>query len=140
MDRHGYRVLPHPLTILRRSVDVQVQTVLALILNVRGYCVQVIGKPNGHHNLWRRVVDVLRAHGHEVGRILDPGPRRGLLGGHEALLTNRRSGVGDPEVLINGSEDLAGHGHPEAPQFPKLGGHSWVEFLACRLGQRPGGT
>ena len=72
MDSHRIVVvLPHRLTILCRSVDVQIQTVLALILNVRGYCVQVIGEPYGHHDLRHRVVDVLRAHGHEVGRILD---------------------------------------------------------------------
>lgn len=64
----------HALTVVGGSVDVQIQTVLALILNVGGYCVQVVGEPDGHHDLWHRVVDVLRAHGHEVSGVLDPGP------------------------------------------------------------------
>lgn len=61
----------HTLTVVGGSVDVQIQTVLALILNVGSYCVQVVGEPDGHHDLWHSVVDVLRAHGHEVSGVLD---------------------------------------------------------------------
>lgn len=124
-------VLPRRLTIFRRRVDVQIQTVLTLILNVCGHRVQVIREPYGHHDLWHRVVDVLGAHGHELGGVPDSRPGGGLIRGHEALFPHRRGSVGDPEVLIDGSEDLAGDGDPEASQFPELGGHSRVEFLAC---------
>lgn len=128
------------LTILGGSVDVQIQAVLALVLNVGGHGVQVVGEPDGHHDLWHGVVDVLRAHGHEVGGVFDPRPRGRLLGRHETLVAHGRGGVGDPQILIDGSEHLTGHGNPKASQLPKLGGHCWVEFLARGLCERPAGT
>ncbi|KAF3841226.1 hypothetical protein F7725_007088 [Dissostichus mawsoni] len=104
------------------------------------YICKVIGEPYGHHDLRHGVVDVLRAHRHEVGSILDSGPRGGLVRGHETLLTDWWSSVGDPQILINGPEHLAGHGDPKTSKFPKLSSHCRVEFLACGLGEGPAGT
>lgn len=49
------------LTILRGDVDVEVQTVLVGVLDVRGHDIQIGGKPDGQHDLGNGVVDVLGA-------------------------------------------------------------------------------
>lgn len=63
---------PVALTILSGDIDVEVQTILVLVLYVGGDYIQVEGEPDGHHDLRHGVVDVLRADGGEVGGVLDP--------------------------------------------------------------------
>lgn len=103
-----------------------------LILYVGGDNIQVEGEPNWHHDLWHSIVNVLRADGSKVGGVLDPGPGRRRLWGHEAFLSHWRGGVGNSQVLVHGSQNLTRQGHPHTPELPILGVHGGVVVLTIR--------
>lgn len=94
------------LTVFRGHIDIEVEAVLALVLDVARRHVQVVGEPHGEHDLWQHTVDVLWAHGRELRGVADllPGPRG--LRRLEAAVTNGRRGVGYAEVLLHRAQDL----------------------------------
>lgn len=103
-----------------------------LILYVGGDNIQVEGEPYWHHDLWHSIVNVLRADRSKVGGVLDPGPGRRRLWGHEAFLSHWRGGVGDSQVLVHGSQNLTRQGHPHTPELPILSVHGGVVVLTIR--------
>ena len=119
------------LTVLRGHVDVQVEAVFILVLHVGHQCVQVGREPHGQHVVQERpLVQVLRAHGGELGGIADPGPRGGGLGRLEAPLPGGGRGIRDPQVLLHGPQDLIGQWRSQAPDLAVVGADHGVLGLA----------
>lgn len=117
------------LTILSGNIDVEIKTILVLILDVRGDNIQVEGEPYWHHDLWHSIVDVLRADRRKMCGVLNPGPGRRRLWGHEAFFSHWRSGVGNTQVLVHGSQNLTRQGHAHTPELPILRVHGGVIVL-----------
>lgn len=103
-----------------------------LVLDVRGDNIQVEGEPYRHHDLWHSIVNVLGADWGKMCGVLDPGPGGRRLWGHEAFFSHRGGGVGDPQVLVHGSQNLTRQGNPHTPELPILRVHSGVIVLTFR--------
>lgn len=114
------------LTILCGYVDVEVEAVLALVLDVARRHVQVVCEPHRQHYLWQHPVDVLRAHRGELGGIADllPGPRS--LRWLKATVTDGCCGVGHTEVLLHGAQDLIVQVLLDASELAIAGGYDGV--------------
>lgn len=116
-----------------------------LILYVCGNNIQVEGEPDWHHDLWHGIVNILGAHRCKVGGVLDPRPGGRRLWGHEALLSHWGGRIRDAQVLVHGSQNLTGQGHPHPSELPVLCVHSGVvvlPFHSCKAptnAQRPQG-
>lgn len=110
---------------MRRSVDVEIQAVLALVLQERQEPLQVEQPPPGHplqrEGIVRQIGQPLRAHSTEGGAHLDPVPRQRGLGRVEAVRADGGRGVGDAEEHVHRAEVLAG-GDGDAADLTPSGG------------------
>lgn len=106
------------LTVLRGDVDVEIETVLALILQVRSSSFQVLSEPHRHHDFRQRSVDVLWARGWEPCGIPDVVPGSGRFGGLEAPISDGWRGIRNAEKLFHRAEDLVIQLLPNATDLP----------------------
>jgi hypothetical protein len=104
---------------LRGGVDVQVETVLALVLEIGQQPLQVLEPPLGHllecGGLVGDVGQLLGADGARLVGDADAVPRTGGPGGAEAVGLDRGRGVRHPQEHLDGLEvAVLVHGHDEA--------------------------
>lgn len=103
------------LTILRRHIDVQVETVFVGLLDVSSDDIQVGSEPDWQHDFGHSCVDVLGAHWGKVCGVPDARPGWGWFRGQETFLADRGSCVGHPQVLVHRPQDLTGQWYPGTP-------------------------
>lgn len=111
-----------------------------LILYIRGNYIQVEGEPYWHHDLWHSIVNILGADGSKVGSVLDPRPGRRRFRWHEAFFSHWGGGIGNPQVLVHGSQNLTGQRHPHPSEFPVLRVYSGVVVLTSHGRKAPAKT
>lgn len=110
------------LTVLSGHVDIEVEAVLALVLDVTRRHVQVVCEPHRQHDLGEHAVDVLGADGRELRGVADLLPGSRSLGWLEAAVADGRRGVGHAQVLLDGAEDLIVEVLLNAAEFAVVGG------------------
>lgn len=114
------------LTVLCRDVDVEVETVLALILQVCSSSIQVLREPHGHHDFGQCSVDVLWACWRKPCGIPDVMPSSGCFGGLEAAVSYGRRGIRDAKELFHWAKDLVVQLLPDAADLTVTGGNDGV--------------
>uniref|UniRef100_A0AAY5EFB2 Secreted protein n=1 Tax=Electrophorus electricus TaxID=8005 RepID=A0AAY5EFB2_ELEEL len=82
------------------TYNVEVQTVFALLLQVRCHGVEVVGRPDGHHDIGHSVADVLWADGGEARGIPHARPSRGGIWGHEASYLHTQKKNNKPSFMF----------------------------------------
>lgn len=125
------------LTILSWNIDVQIKTILVLILYVRSHYIQVESEPYWHHDLWHSVVNILGTDWGKVCGILDPGPGGRRLRGHKAFFSHWGGSIRNPQILVHWAQNLTRQGHPHSPEFPILCVHSRVVVLTSHSCKTP---
>ena len=124
--RRAWRAYANELRIGRIAghVEVEVQAVLALVLDVGGDGVEVGGEPGGEAVAQQRaLVQVLRADGREPRGVADAGPGGRRLGRLEAALAGGRGRVGHAQELRHGAQHVARQRRPHPAQLPVVRGH-----------------
>lgn len=97
------------LTFLSGHVDIEVETILALVSEVRRCYIQVSREPGWHHiSQHAPLIQRLRAHGSKLRHISYPWPGQGRLGRLEAPVPRWRPCVGHSQVLDDGSQEVGG--------------------------------
>lgn len=117
-------------TFLCGHVDIEVQTVFALVMHVCCHRVQVGGKPHRQHvSEQQSVLQVLRTHRSELCGVPDAWPRRWRLGGLKPAFSSRGHRIRYAQILLHGAQDLTGQRHPQSTQLPIVRGDGGVLCL-----------
>lgn len=114
------------LTVLSGYVDVEVQAVLALVLNVRRCGIQVVGEPHRQHDLGQNPMHILGTDRRKLCGVADLLPRARSFRRLEAALSDGRGGIWHSEVLFHRGQDLIVELSSDASYLSVARGHDGV--------------